>query len=50
LLENGKRLVSLGQENYLFAENHEAAQRSTMKASYFAIGRKHEVNPYNWLK
>ncbi|MET3115476.1 hypothetical protein AAKU52_003225 [Pedobacter sp. CG_S7] len=38
------------RKNYLFAGSHEAAQRSAMIYSFFAICKKHEVNPYQWLK
>ena len=50
LVENAIRPVSLGRKNYLFAGSHQAAQRSAMIYSFFAICKKHEVNPYKWLK
>ncbi|MFC3559785.1 IS66 family transposase [Pedobacter jamesrossensis] len=50
LCENALRPISLGRKNYLFAGSHEAAQRSAMIYSFFAICKKHEVNPYKWLK
>ena len=50
LVENTIRPVSLGRKNYLFAGSHQAAQRSAMIYSFFAICKKHEVNPYKWLK
>src|SRR5690606_4140123 len=50
LCENAIRPVALGRKNYLFAGSHEAAQRSAMIYSFFAICRKHEVNPFKWLK
>ncbi|PRD44089.1 IS66 family transposase, partial [Sphingobacterium haloxyli] len=50
LCENAIRPVALGRKNYLFAGSHEAAQRSAMIYSFFAICKKHEVNPYQWLK
>ena len=50
LVENAIRPVALGRKNYLFAGSHEAAQRSAMIYSFFAICRKHEVNPFQWLK
>ncbi len=49
LVENAIRPVALGRKNYLFAGNHEAAQRSTIIYSFFAICKKHEVNPFQWL-
>ena len=50
LVENAIRPVALGRKNYLFAGSHEAAQRSAMIYSFFAICKKHEVNPFQWLK
>src|SRR5690606_38131910 len=38
------------EKNYLFAGSHEAAQRSAMIYSLFAICKKIEVNPFQWLK
>lgn len=50
LVENAIRPVALGRKNYLFAGSHDAAQRAAMIYSFFAICKKHEVNPYEWLK
>ncbi|WP_458252023.1 IS66 family transposase [Sphingobacterium cellulitidis] len=50
LVENAIRPVALGRKNYLFAGSHQAAQRSAMIYSFFAICKKHEVNPFQWLK
>lgn len=50
LVENAIRPVALGRKNYLFAGSHESAQRAAMIYSFFAICKKHEVNPYQWLK
>ena len=50
LCENAIRPVALGRKNYLFAGSHEAAQRAAMIYSFFAICKKHEVNPFQWLK
>ncbi|QDH80440.1 IS66 family transposase [Echinicola soli] len=50
LVENAIRPVALGRKNYLFAGSHKAAQRAAMIYSFFAICKKHEVNPYEWLK
>lgn len=44
------RPIALGRKNYLFAGSHEAAQKSAMIYSFFAIWKKHDVNPYQWLK
>src|SRR5699024_9011867 len=49
-IENAIRPVALGRKNYLFAGSHEAAQRPAMIYTFFAICKKHEVNPYQWLK
>ena len=50
LVENAIRPVALGRKNYLFAGSHEAAQRAAMIYSFFAICKKNEVNPFQWLK
>lgn len=50
LVENAIRPVALGRKNYLFAGSHQAAGRAAMIYSFFAICKKHEVNPYLWLK
>lgn len=50
LVENAIRPACLGRKNYLFAGSHEAAQRAAMVYSFFAICKKHEVNPFQWLK
>ncbi|WP_140938452.1 IS66 family transposase [Sphingobacterium lumbrici] len=50
LVENAIRPIALGRKNYLFAGSHEAAQRSAMVYSFFAICKKHEINPFQWLK
>lgn len=49
-VENSIRPVALGRKNYLFAGSHEAAKRAAMIYSFFAICKKHEVNPFHWLK
>lgn len=48
--ENALRGIALGRKNYLFAGSHEAAQRAAMIYSFFAICKKHQVNPFQWLK
>jgi transposase len=50
LVENAIRPVALGRKNYLFAGSRQAAQRAAMIYSFFAICKKHEVNPFLWLK
>jgi transposase len=49
LVENSIRPVAIGRKNYLFAGNHEAAQRSAMLYSLFATCKLHHVNPIQWL-
>ena len=49
LVENSVRPVAIGRKNYLFAGNHEAAQRSAMLYSLFATCKLHQVNPIEWL-
>jgi transposase len=50
LVENAIRPVALGRKNYLFAGSHAAAQRAAMVYSFFAMCKKHDVNPFVWLK
>ena len=50
LIENAIRPVALGRKNYLFAGSHDAAGRAACIYSFFAICKKHEINPYKWLK
>ena len=49
LVENSIRPIAIGRKNYLFAGNHEAAQRSAMRYSLFASCKLHNVNPFQWL-
>jgi transposase len=50
LVENSIRPIALGRKNYLFANNHESAQRAAIIYTFMAICKKHNVNPFNWLK
>lgn len=50
LIENAIRPVALGRKNYLFEGSHDAAQRAAMAYTFFANCKKHDVNPYQWLK
>ncbi len=50
LVENAIRPIALGRKNWLFAGSHEAAGRAAMIYSFFAICKKHEVNPFQWLR
>jgi transposase len=49
-IENAIRPVSLGRKNYLFAGSHDAAQRGAIAYTFFANCKKHNVNPFEWLK
>lgn len=49
-IENAIRPIALGRKNYLFAGSHDAATRAGMIYSFFAICKKHEINPFQWLK
>ena len=48
-VENAIRPIALGRKNYLFAGNPQAAQKAAMMYSFFAICKKNEVNPLEWL-
>ena len=50
LIENAIRPLALGRKNYLFAGSHEAAKRAAAIYSFFAMCKKEEVNPFEWLK
>jgi len=50
LVENLIRPVALGRKNYLFAGSHKAAKRAGMVYSFFAMCKKENVNPQQWLK
>jgi transposase len=50
LVENVIRPVALGRKNYLFAGNHEAAQRSAMLYSFMGTCKLRGVEPLQWLK
>lgn len=50
LTENAIRPVALGRKNYLFAGSHEAAKQAAIIYTFVANCKKHEVNPYEWLK
>jgi len=50
LVENAIRPLAIGRENYLFAGLHEAARRAAMFYSFFGTCKRHDINPYEWLK
>lgn len=49
LVENVIRPVALGRKNYLFAGNHDAAQRSAMLYSFMGTCKLRNVEPLQWL-
>jgi transposase len=48
--ENSIRPMAAGRKNYLFAGNHQAAQRSAMLYSLLGTCKLHDINPFTWLK
>lgn len=50
LVENAIRPIALGRKNYLFAGSHAAAKRAAAIYSFFATCKKHQVNPWQWVK
>ena len=49
LVENAIRPTVLGRKNYMFAGNHEAAQRNAMYYSLMGSCKLNGINPYEWL-
>ena len=50
LVENAIRPIALGRKNYLFSGSHDAAQRAAIIYSLLGTCKKHEINPYDWLR
>jgi hypothetical protein len=50
LVENAIRPVAIGRKNYLFAGSHEGARRAAMLYSLLETCKRHEINPFDWLK
>lgn len=48
--ENAIRPIALGRKNYLFAGSTRGAHRAAMIYSFMATCKKHDVNPFEWLK
>ncbi|MBK8045262.1 MAG: transposase [Haliscomenobacter sp.] len=46
LVENSIRPIALGRKNYLFAGNHEAAQRAAVVYSILATCKARQINPW----
>lgn len=49
-VENSIRPVAIGRKNYLFAGNHQAAQRSAMLYSLVGTCKLNGINPFIWLR
>ena len=49
MLMNEIRPITLGWKNYLFCDNHEAAQTMTVVCSLLATCRNHDINPRDYL-
>lgn len=49
LVENAIRPTVLGRKNFMFAGNHEAAQRNAMYYSLMGSCKLNGINPYEWL-
>lgn len=49
-VENSIRPIALGRKNYLFCKTHDSAQRGAIIYTFMAICKKHNVNPFLWLK
>ncbi len=50
LVEGSIRTLAIGRKNYLFAGSHDAAKNAAMFYSFFGTCKKHQVNPYKWMK
>ena len=48
--ENAIRPIALGRKNCLFAGSTRGAHRAAMIYSFMATCKKHDVNPFEWLK
>lgn len=48
-IENTIRPLALGRKNYLFAGNHQAAQRNALMYSLMGSCLQNNVDPYQWL-
>lgn len=50
LIENSIRPIAIGRKNWMFAGNHDAAQRSAMFYSFFATCKLLNINPFEWMQ
>ena len=48
-VENQQRVLALGRKNYLFCQNHEAAENAALIYSLLGCCKATNVNPYEWL-
>lgn len=49
LVENAIRPIAIGRKNYLFAGNHEAAQRIAVIYTFVNACKHHDIDPAVWL-
>lgn len=50
LIKTTLRRITLGRKNYLFAGSHDGARRASMMYSLLLTSKRHDINPYEWLK
>lgn len=50
LVENAIRPIAIGRKNYLFAGNHEAAQRIAVVYTFINACKHHHIDPAVWLQ
>lgn len=50
LVENAIRPIAIGRKNYLFAGNHEAAQRIAVIYTFVNACKHHDIDPAIWLQ
>lgn len=49
LIENLIRPIAIGRKNYMFAGNHQAAQRAAIIYTLFGTCKRNNINPEHWL-
>ena len=50
LVENAIRPIAIGRKNYLFAGNHEAAQRIAVIYTFINACKQRHIDPAVWLQ
>lgn len=50
LVENAIRPNAIGRKNCLIAGSHNGARRAAIFYSFFGTCKKHNINPWQWLK